>query len=128
MELSALLGKLRYKPGMRAAALNAPPDYGEAIAGAGFAKTLGEEKAQFTILFVRNRAELDKYAAPTIAGAEEDSLIWLAYLKGGAPKTDLNRDIIWGLLRPMEMRPVALVAVDEEWSAMRLRPEGRVKG
>jgi hypothetical protein len=129
MEIESLLKKLRYRPGLRATILNAPHEYEEAFTGLGFSRSLGTPKSQFTILFVRNRVELDRHAAETIGGIEEDGLFWLVYPKGGSSiKSDLNRDIIWELMKPTGLRPVALVAVDDDWSAMRLRPEGKVKG
>lgn len=126
MEIENLLKKLRYRPGPMATILNSPHEYGEAFGSRGFSKSLGAAKSGFTLLFVRNKAELDRYVVETIKGIEEDSLFWLVYPKGG--KSDLNRDIIWELIKPTGYRPVALVALDDDWSAMRLRPEGKVKG
>ena len=128
MDTESLLKKLRYGADLKAVVLNAPTEYEEDF-NLGFSNALKALKAQFTILFIRNRSELNRFFAETIKGIEEDSLLWLAYPKGGSSiKTDLNRDIIWELIKPTGYRPVALVSMDGDWSAMRIRPEGKVKG
>lgn len=128
MEIEDLLKKLKYHPELKAAIINTPREYEEAFSSLGFSKSLRASKSQFTILFIRNESELDRYVAETIRGIEGDSLFWIANPKGGSSiKTDLNRDIIWKLMKPTGFRPVALVSVDGDWSAMRIRPEGKVK-
>ena len=47
----------------------------------------------------------------------------MCYPKGGRKAgTDLNRDILWNLMQGRGLVGVTLVAVDNEWSAMRFRP------
>ncbi len=128
MDTEGLLKKLKYRLDLRATILNAPKEYEEVFGGLGFSKALGISKSQFTILFIRNKAELDRSFKETIGGMEEDSLFWLAYPKGGSSiKSDLNRDIIWELIKSSGYRPVSLVSMDADWSAMRVRQESKVK-
>jgi len=54
--------------------------------------------------------------------AKADRLAWIAYPKASQMGTDLNRDILWKLVKPMGIRPVRQVSVDDTWSAMRFRP------
>jgi hypothetical protein len=42
--------------------------------------------------------------------------------KAGKPGTDLDRDPLAELARHEHVRPVRQVALDEVWSALRLRP------
>ena len=128
MEIENLLKKLRHRPDLRAVILNAPRNYEEAFSKMGFSKSLDEPKSQFTLLFIRNRSELDLHVAKVISGIEDDSLFWVVYPKGGSSiKTDLNRDIIWEIIKPSGYRPVAIVSMDKDWSVMRIRLEGKVK-
>lgn len=46
--------------------------------------------------------------------------LWVAYPKGN--RTDINRDTVWPILARHGLRPIAQVAVDEVWSALRFRP------
>jgi hypothetical protein len=48
------------------------------------------------------------------------STLWVAYPKGN--RTDINRDSLWPILGEYGLRPVAQVAVDDVWSALRFRP------
>jgi len=95
---------------------------------AGFSTEMGPEKPQFTLLFVRGRAEVEEHFEPTAKAIKYDSLLWLAYPKGGSSiKTDINRDKLWELLKPTGYRPVAQVSIDRDWSAIRFRPTEKVK-
>jgi hypothetical protein len=120
MDVEALLKKLRYKDEYNAIALNVPSNLSK------FSELFSESsplKAEFTILFIRNEEELNSLFKPTMLLAEHDSVFWLAYPKGSSGvKTDINRDIIWDLLKPQGYRPVSMISLDKTWSAMRVRP------
>ena len=75
------------------------------------------------IVFVRNRAELERHAKVALDHAVEDRLTWIAYPKAGQLGTDLNRDILRKLLEGKGVRPVRQVALDDTWSALRFRPD-----
>ncbi len=45
----------------------------------------------------------------------------LGVLGGEKAGTELNRDILWQRVKPLGLEGVALVAIDETWSAMRFR-------
>jgi hypothetical protein len=74
------------------------------------------------MLFARDAAELDAVMTRLEGKWSEDPLIWVCYPKGtSGVTTDLNRDRLWELLAPRALRPVAQIAVDEVWSALRFR-------
>lgn len=55
-------------------------------------------------------------------------LLWLCYPKGGAKvDTDLTRDKGWETVKATGYDGLALVSLDETWSAMRFRPADKVK-
>lgn len=123
-----ILRKLRHKEGLESVVLNAPGPIEEELERAGFSTEMGTEKPQFTLLFVRGRAEVEEHFEPTVKAIEYDSLLWLAYPKGGSSiKTDINRDKLWEMLKPTGYRPVAQVSIDRDWSAIRFRPTEKVK-
>jgi hypothetical protein len=45
--------------------------------------------------------------------------LWIAYPK--ANRTDLNRDTLWPIGGEFGLRPIAQVAIDDVWSALRFR-------
>ncbi|HWG85905.1 MAG TPA: hypothetical protein VNT60_10540 [Deinococcales bacterium] len=122
-----LARKLLLKPGMRAAFLNAPDGYrdtlGELPAGASEAVE-GEGGLDFVQVFVRDAAELEEWAPRATAAVKRDGLLWFCYPKGGKKAgTNINRDILWKLLGERHgLAGVAMVAIDDKWSAFRARP------
>lgn len=77
-------------------------------------------EAAVAVVFVRTRAELlERFAAdlPALDGARA---VWFLYPKGG--RADVNRDVIMRETGAFGWRPISNVAVDEVWSAVRVRP------
>lgn len=77
-------------------------------------------EAAVAVVFVRTRAELlERFAAhlPALGGARA---VWFLYPKGG--RADVNRDVIMRETGAFGWRPISNVAVDEVWSAVRVRP------
>jgi len=129
MKTHELLKELRHKEELKSVVLNAPKSIQEEFGKRGFLITAKKpDRFQFALLFVRDKAEVEKHLRPTIDNVEYDSVFWIAYPKGGSPmKTDINRDILWELLKPFGYQPVSQIAIDKDWSAMRLRPIEQVK-
>jgi hypothetical protein len=111
-----LARKLQLAPGQRIAVVGAPPD-------AALDAVPVDPAGTAVLVFVRMLADLDgKDAAAALAAAREDRLAWLAYPKGGALGTDLNRDRLAAAVIERGAHPVRQVAIDGTWSALRFRP------
>jgi len=80
------------------------------------------DAAQAVISFLIRAADLADLAGPALAAARADRLAWIAYPKSRQLGTDLNRDILAGLVADHGVQPVRSVAVDGVWSALRFRP------
>ncbi len=121
--------KLKLKPGMQAAVLNAPQGYVEVL-GMPFDTGLSEKpdgSFDFVQIFVKSLAEAEKLVPQAVKKLKHDGLFWLSYPKGNAKvKTDLNRDILWKAMDKFNLAGVFMVAVDDTWSAMRFRPADMV--
>ncbi|MDP2344301.1 MAG: hypothetical protein Q8O67_25300 [Deltaproteobacteria bacterium] len=64
-----------------------------------------------------------KKARSSSSSEEEESLLWVAYGKGtGTAASDVNRDQGWDPLEKLGYQGVAVVSVDDNWSALRFRP------
>jgi hypothetical protein len=121
MALMDVTAKLQIKPGQRVATLGGTGDVPSVVTpGANPPADPGDADA--VIAFARNRAELAAVAAPAVEAARQGKLAWIAYPKAGKLGTDLNRDILAGLLTGEGVQPVRQVAIDETWSALRFRP------
>ncbi len=127
MDTAEILRKLRYQPNLKGAVLNAPEPIEEEFKKLGFVTTL-TGKPRFAILFVKDKHDVETGVKMTIDHVEYDSIFWIAYPKGTSSiKTDINRDKLWDLLKPYGYRPVSMIAIDNDWSAMRVRPVEKVK-
>lgn len=78
------------------------------------------------VVFVHNSAELNEWVRRFSGRVTNDVLLWLAYPKKSSNiKSDLGRDTFMEMVPGFE--PVSLVAIDDQWSAMRFRKAGTIK-
>ncbi len=119
-----LLKKLRYKQG-RALVLQAPEGYKLGIED----NDEPNGTYDFVQLFVNNAAEVAEWAPKAIDYLNDEAVFWITYPKQSSKvKTDINRDILWKLMdEKTDYRLVSNVAVDDKWSALRLRHKSKVK-
>jgi len=77
----------------------------------------------FGLAFAMTQAELDRVSAILAAASEGDAVLWFAYPKGTSKRysCDFNRDSGWRVIRDAGFESVRLVAIDEDWSALRFR-------
>lgn len=128
---TSLIKKLGIKPKQRIIILNAPQGYREQLG------TLPSDVELVTTLdgtfdlvhvFVKNKAEVDRYAPMAIQAVKAGGLLWISYPKKSSKvTTDITRDTGWDVVWHAEWRPVTQIAIDEVWSALRFRPISEVK-
>ena len=125
MPESALAKKLKLKPGQRATVINAPQDYlkelGPLPAGVQLADHL-QGKFDWLQIFVKNKAQLDKFVPKVIRALKPESLLWVSYPKGTSKiQTDLTRDEGWEAIQTAGLKWLNLISVNATWSAFSLR-------
>ena len=58
------------------------------------------------------------------AALADDGVLWVCYPKlTSARAGELSRDVLWDELSRFGLKPVAMIALDDTWSAMRVVPE-----
>jgi hypothetical protein len=120
----ALVNKRFFKPEHKAAVLNAPPGYLERLGIPVIGDLSNKSSLDFIQAFVTDKTALLPLAPNMIRALKPDGLLWLCYPKGGSKvKTDLNRDILWAEMGKFGLAGVAMVSIDDTWSAMRFRPK-----
>ena len=113
--------KLKYKPGMLAALLHVPP--GVAIGVPEDIRVPGPAGADFIIDFAVTQAEAEDRLKALAGTAGEKVVAWIGYPKGSrAAGFDLSRDTIAAAARAHGLVVNANFAIDETWSAVRVRP------
>jgi hypothetical protein len=127
MERSAkpLAKKLALKPGQAFLLLGAPPGYADALGplpqGVKVTTKAGG-KADAVQVFATTNEELKDALARARAALNPGGMIWLTYPKGTSKmKSDINRDSIREYALSVGLETVALVAVDDDWSAIRCK-------
>jgi hypothetical protein len=83
----------------------------------------------FSLAFVITQARVDALASAIARKAEGDAIVWFAYSKGSSKKykSQIDRDHGWSLMGREGFEPVRMVAIDEDWSAVRFRRETFIK-
>jgi hypothetical protein len=78
---------------------------------------------EFLLAFVTKQAEVDSLASLIDRKAQGDAVVWFAYPKKTSKKytCEFHRDTGWASLGDAGFEGVRLVAIDEDWSAMRFR-------
>jgi len=117
--------KLLIKPGQRVLLVNAPANTPELLGPLpdGARLVTGEQQgANAALLFAHHSADLERLLPALHAAVDKNAIIWVAYHKGTSlVKTDINRDSIWRYAKTVGFDAVAMISVDEDWSAMRLK-------
>jgi hypothetical protein len=82
----------------------------------------GSGPADVVLMFAMNQKELDQYLPTAKERLGEKGSLWIAYLKQTASKaTDINRDSIDATAKEHGITAVAIISVDGDWSALRLK-------
>src|SRR4026207_2429307 len=123
MSESALAKKMKLKSNLKAAVINAPENYVDALKhNTALSPTLNG-KFDWIQIFVRNKTELDALAPKAAKALKSESMLWISFPKGTSKiQTDLTRDKGWDVLRDLDLKWINLISVNEMWSAFSLRP------
>lgn len=115
------------RPGTTVVMLGAPAGYGDVLAPLPEGATVTAEPPEaiaFLVLFAADSATLARRLGDVQRRLAPDAVVWIAYPKVDEESgSDLSRDRVWAAAEPFGLRPVAQVAVDEVWSALRFRQE-----
>lgn len=80
-------------------------------------------KVPFAMGFATTQADCDRVSSSLVQATDGDAIVWMAYPKGSSKKyrCEFNRDTGWTVLGAAGFEPVRIVAIDEDWSALRFR-------
>ena len=84
---------------------------------------------EFALAFVTKQKEVDTLGKAIAKKAQGDAVVWFAYPKGSSKKykSEIKRDAGWQVLGDAGFEPVRMVAIDEDWSAVRFRRADFIK-
>ncbi len=125
MSDKAIADKLLIKEGYSVLLVNPPKGYRKMLGPLPKGATLLKaptRPADLIQVFVANRHELESQLPVLKPARAPNGLFWVTYLKGSAKtKTDINRDTINAYARTVGLRGVAMISIDDDWSALRLK-------
>jgi hypothetical protein len=127
MSESSLAEKLRIKPGSRTALFNAPKGFAALLdplpdGAAVSASPRGD--CGVVLGFVETLAAATSLVPRLTAALADGGVLWICYPKLTSSRAgELSRDVLWNELSRFGLRPVAMIALDDTWSAMRVVPE-----
>jgi len=125
--MSPLFQKLNLKDQREIVVFNAPESFEpelKSLDGVSVVRNPKKPKAvTYALAFATRQAELDRLSKMLASAAQGDALLWFAYPKGTSKRyqCDFNRDSGWKVIRGAGFESVRMVAIDEDWSAVRFR-------
>jgi hypothetical protein len=125
--MASTFGKLNLKDQKQILVLNAPESFEaelKSLRGVTVQEDLkSAEQIDFSLAFVTKQKEVDTLGKGIAKKAQGDAVVWFAYPKGSSKKykSEINRDSGWKILGDRGFEPVRMVAIDEDWSAVRFR-------
>jgi hypothetical protein len=118
-----LAKKMKLKPGLKAAVINAPENYLKELKHDSVISQKLSGKFDWIQVFAKNKKELASFAPKVVSSLKPDTLLWLSFPKGTSKiQTDLTRDKGWEALQELDLKFITLVSVNETWSAFALKP------
>lgn len=132
--MASVFSKLNYKNQTSVLVLDAPES---------FEQTLDEIRSQaeiitviedieiidFVISFVTTLRDIEIAINAIAPKLGKDAVVWFCYPKGTSKKyrCEFNRDNGWAAVTSYNLETVRMVAIDEDWSALRFRDMAFVK-
>ena len=128
--MKQLARKLGLNPGMRALIIAPPPGYLKLLTPLPASLPVSSKADgvyPFVHVFAIRLSEISEFAKKLPKYAAPNALVWISYPKKTSKlKGSLSRDVIRKAMSGPGWRAVSIVAIDEEWSALRFRPAGQV--
>jgi hypothetical protein len=116
--------KLGFKPGIRAAAVNAPEGFSVLLGELPAGVTLGRRlrgPLDAVICFVTARGELERRLPALRAALAPDGMLWIAWPKrASGVATDVTEDVVRDVALPTGLVDTKVAAIDQTWSGLRL--------
>ena len=118
--------KLNLKDQTEIVVLNAPGSFEpelKSLKGVAVRRDAKGGDIDFSLVFVTTQKDVDTLGPQVAKKAKGDAVVWFAYPKGSSKKykSQINRDNGWAVMGKAGFEPVRMVAIDEDWSAVRFR-------
>jgi hypothetical protein len=117
--------KLQIKPGRTVLFVNKPEAYNKLLGHLPDGVVVADQSSKsvdVVQLFVASKQQLEQELPKLKKVVAPKGMIWLTYPKlTSSKKTDINRDTIAAYAETLGLEGVAMVSIDDDWSALRLK-------
>lgn len=133
MTVTQIFKKLNLRDQTEIVVLNAPATFETELVRLAPVRVFRDVKevkrVDFAMAFATTRAEVDEASTALTNKADEDPTLWIAYPKKSSKRytCEFNRDSGWEVLRSAGFDSVRIVAIDDDWSALRFRRTKYIK-
>ncbi len=132
--MTPLFKKLNFKDHKSILVLNSPASLQDELAEMTKETTIiysidDAKEIVFALVFVTTQTAIEQAINYLYKKLKGDAILWMCYPKGTSKKfkCDFNRDTGWASLGKLNLEPVRMVAIDEDWSALRFRKVEYIK-
>jgi hypothetical protein len=99
--------------------VNAPAGYSKVLDGSpAKVTTRASGTADTVLLFAADEAQFTASVPAAMKSVGPSTGVWIAYRKGDK---EFHRDTLGALAKAFGLQPVSLVAIDDTWSALRVK-------
>jgi hypothetical protein len=117
--------KLLIKPGSRVRFVNPPEELDQLLGQRPASIEVShspDQLADLLLVFFNSRQEMEAQLDMLTMLIKPAGVLWVAYHKGTSRvKTDINRDSINAYAKTIGLQGVAMISIDSNWSALRLK-------
>ncbi len=126
MATKAVAEKMHLKPGMTIGFFNAPDNIFQLLGHLpdNVKCHTKDNPSDLDVLlaFIENRAMLESNLPKLKQQIKNDGAFWIAYHKGSSSvDTDINRDSIYAFASMLDLKGVAMISINENWSGFRFK-------
>lgn len=131
--MTPLFKKLNFKTHKHIVVVNAPDSFKDEMKAMAAVTDVKDKvpsgEIEFFMAFVTKQKEVDDLSGKIAPRLSADGCFWFVYPKGTSKKytCEFNRDSGWAAMGEAGFEPVRMVAVDEDWSALRFRRVENIK-
>lgn len=115
--------KLHIKPDKSVTFFNPPENNDELLGGIDQDIAISEgDPADILLAYIEDRKQLERNLLALKSSIKDDGALWIAYHKGtSSVDTDINRDSIAEYAKKNGLKGVAMISINDNWSALRLK-------
>jgi hypothetical protein len=132
--MARVFDKLNLKDHDEIVVLNAPASFEPELAsldGVHIKRSVSDTKSiGFSLAFVTKQKEVDTIAKAVAKKTDGDAIVWFAYPKKSSKRYTSELGMgsdSWAPLGEAGFEPVRMIAIDEDWTAVRFRRAGFIK-